>query len=71
MSKNWCAEGAYPPKATLEEFIERNSGVKKLRENLQANMDGCTNLSPAEKKSLDRTNMIMVRQFVEESGLDE
>lgn len=55
---------------SLEEFIEKYSAVQALEKNLEANLDVMTNLSDKEKQALMRVNMIMVRQCLEDFGVE-
>lgn len=55
---------------TLEQWIEKYSAAKFLRDNLRANLDALTDLSEQEKEVLMRANMIMVRQFGRDCGLE-
>lgn len=55
---------------TLDEFIEKYSSVKHLKENLEANLDAMTDLSKEEKEGLMRVNMIMIRQCLQDFGAE-
>lgn len=54
---------------SLDEWVEACPHRKFLVENLQANLNALTELNPEEKETLMRCNMIMVRQFAQDSGL--
>ena len=57
-------------KKTLEAWIENHSAAKVLYDNLETNLKVMTNLNPQEVKMLMRLNMIMVRQFAQDCGLE-
>ena len=55
---------------TLDEFVEKYSAVKFLKQNLQANLDALTKLKPDEKEALMRVNLIMIRQCLQDFGVE-
>lgn len=55
---------------TLDEFVDSYTAVKKLKENLQANLDAITELDDETKETLMRCNLIMVRQCLEDFGAE-
>jgi hypothetical protein len=57
-------------KLTLDEFIEKHSAVKVLRDNLRNNLEAMTRLKPKEIDDLMRLHMIMVRQFAQDCGVE-
>jgi hypothetical protein len=59
-------------KKTLEEFFASYGATKKLVENLKANMDVfCADMPPDERRALMRLNLIMIRQCLEDFGVDQ
>ena len=57
-------------KEPLEEWIKKYSAVEVLMQNLENNLEAMTDLKPDKIKDLMRMNMIMVRQFAEDCGLE-
>ncbi len=55
---------------SLDEFIEKYSAVRVLAENLKTNLDALTDLSKDDKDRLMRVNMIMVRQCLQDFGVE-
>lgn len=53
---------------SLDEFVARYATVKTLKKNLQANLDALTELTPEEKDTLMRLNLIMIRQCLQDFG---
>lgn len=55
---------------SLSEFIESYSALEVLERNLEANLDALTDLSDKEKEMLMRCNLIMIRQCLEDFGVE-
>lgn len=61
------------PKMTTEEFFDRWFITRLLKQNLQANMDAIVGdkLSQELKDLLMRTNLLVIRQCLQDFGIDE
>ncbi len=56
---------------TLEEFLNKYPATKLLVENLEANLDVFgERLSRRDKDALMRTNLIMIRQCLQDFGVE-
>jgi hypothetical protein len=52
---------------TLNAWIQDSPGVPELEQNLRTNLEAMTELTKEEIDDLMRLNMIMVRQYIEET----
>jgi hypothetical protein len=56
---------------TTEEFFESHTATRRLLDNLKANEDVfCYDMNEEDKKSLMRCNLIMIRQCLEDFGVE-
>lgn len=54
---------------SLEEFFSSSEALKFLRDNLDTNLEVfCGDLEPGDFDGLRRTNLIMIRQCLEQLG---
>lgn len=60
----------YDLRPTLDEWVEKHSAAKVLKENLETNLRALTDLNDKQIEALMRMNMIMVRQFGQDCGLE-
>lgn len=55
---------------SLQEFFDSYEATQFLVKNLQANMDNLTDLDDEHKAMLMRCNLIMIRQCLEDFGVE-